>query len=742
MIRRPLAFLLFAVVAACAHDVAPDRGLRDSVERALAERRLPAQTLGIVDNLVRHEAPPPPGTPPLLEALFKDPLLAADAAQLWRRLAPASLGAFLEPPPAEAQDFDALLSRYLRELAEAQRMLREATLPFNETELADALEAGLPEHLLPRVIDKVDAPALRRASDFFLRATARFVRELRAPGMRFPEPREFDSPIGRVVIGGPGPDRYRPGAALIIDPGGDDVYERDATLGGSISVIIDLAGNDRYGGRDVAVRSLSALVDVQGDDRYRMAGPGLGAAVAGASVLVDYAGNDTYEARFFAEGAAVLGVGALLDDSGDDRYSVEAFGQGYAFTGGTGVLWDRAGDDVYTAGGLPDVWQRGGGVAFAQGAAAGYRTPLGGGVGLLRDEAGNDRYTAQMFAQGVGYYYALGLLWDGGGRDVYHAVRYAQGSGVHQAVGVLRDDSGDDRYDLTVGIGQGMGYDIATGLLLDAGGDDTYEAGSYAQGAALANGVGLLIDRLGNNRFSITSADEHAWGHAEWQRGLPTVAALVRDGASASFRRAGAPAAPLPPRVVRSAEDAPTRCPAILPSPESDRTVFLSSLRQVALRLPYSDPDPARYGEVLRRLIDDPAGAIAQVPPADFTLMYALGDTLQCALLAASDAEAGRMWRALDAMLDEPRSPALGIVAYALQRRPAPAATMAKLGSALRSSPRCSLQALAMPSASEREARAALAATCWRLQAAAYERLEALGAARSAERDRLEFLPR
>lgn len=722
--------------------MAKDNELRNAVERALAERRLPVQALRIVDNLVAYEAPPPPGAPPLLDALFKDPLLAADAPELWRELAPASLAAFLDQPPAEAQDFEVLLSRYLRELGEAQHMLREATRPFDEAELARALQEGLPPHLFPAVMDKVDAPALQRASDFFLRATARFVRELRAPGMRFPQPREFDSPIGRVVIGGPGPDRHGAGAALIIDPGGDDVYEREAALGGSVSVIIDLGGNDQYRGEDVAVRSLSALVDVQGDDQYGLSGPGLGAAVAGASALVDYEGNDTYEARFFAEGAAALGVAALLDVSGNDRYVVEAFGQGYGFTGGTGVLWDRAGDDLYTAGGLPDAWKRGGGVAFAQGAAAGDRTPLGGGVGLLRDEAGNDRYEAQMFAQGIGYYYALGLLWDGGGRDVYQAVRYAQGNGVHQAVGVLHDDSGDDRYELGVGVGQGMGLDMAIGLLLDASGDDAYEAGSFAQGAATANGVGLLLDRTGHDRFTVTSADEHEWGHAEWQRGLPSVAALVRDEEPAAFLRAGAPAAPAPPRVVRSAEDAPTRCPDIAPARESDRKAFLSSLHQVALRLPYGDPDPARYGEVLRRLIDDPSGAIAEVPPADFTLMYALGDTLQCALLAASDAEARRMWLDLDAMLDPPSSRALGVIAYALQRRPGPAATMAKLRAALRSSPRCSMHALAMPAASESEAREALASPCWRLQAAAYERLQAIGAARRADRDRLQFLPR
>lgn len=738
MTRRSIALVLALAAADCAHQAAQEEAqLRSSVHRALAERQLPVQTLGIVHNLLAHEAPPPPATPPLLDSLFADPLLASDVPQLWRRLAPAALPAFFEPPPLVAHDFEKLLSRYLAELAEAQRMLREATQPFGEAQLARALEDGLPARLFPVVVRKVDAPALARANDFFLRATARFVRELRAGGLRFPEPRQFDSPIGRVVIGGPGADRHGAGAALVVDPGGDDRYERAAALGGAVSVIVDLAGNDDYGGSDLAVRSFSALVDVQGDDRYRMTGPGLGAAIGGASLLVDYAGNDTYEARFFAQGAAALGVGALIDAAGDDRYTVQAFGQGYGFTGGTGVLWDRAGNDAYTAGGLPDAWKRGGGIAFAQGAASGDRTPLGGGVGLLRDDSGDDRYEAQMFAQGTGYYYALGLLWEGGGSDLYRAVRYAQGIGVHQALGVLRDESGADRYRLAVGVGQGMGLDMATGLLLDAAGDDEYEAGAFAQGAGTGNGVGLLVDRAGDNRFAITTPDEHAWGHAEWQRGLPTVAALVRDNAPSSFRRAGVPAKPPPPRVVRAAEDAPTPCPDIRPARDAERKNFLAALLQVALRLPGGDPDPATYAAVLRRLIDDPAGAAAEVPLGNFTLMHALGDTLQCALLAASDAEAREMSLAFDGMLAEPRNPALGVVAYALQRRPGPAATMEKLHAALRSSPRCSLQALAMRSASESEAHRALASPCWRLQAAAYERLQSLGAAHPQDAERL-----
>jgi hypothetical protein len=739
MTARFVVLLLALGVSGCAHRLAEQGDLRGAVAQALAERQLPPATLGIVGNMLAHEGPPPPDAPRALDALFADPLAASDAASLWRSAVPASLEEFFAAPPERA-DFEASLAAYVQDLQEAQRLLRQAAQPFDEAGAARSFVQGVPTQRVPAMAQRVDATGVRRAADAFAAATARFVRALRAPGMQLPGPGERDSPIGRIVIGSRGNDRHGPGAALIVDPGGDDSYERSAALGGAVSVIVDLAGNDAYGGTDLAVRALSALVDVQGDDRYRMAGPGLGAAAAGVSLLVDYAGNDVYEGRFFAEGAALLGVGALIDAAGDDRYTVEAFGQGYAFTGGVGVLWDRAGNDAYAAGGLPDAWQRGGGITFAQGAAAGYRTPLGGGIGILRDEAGDDRYEAQMFAQGSAYYYSLALLWDGGGRDAYRAVRYAQGNGVHQAVGVLRDESGDDRYALALGVGQGMGLDMAAGLLVDAAGDDAYEAGWVAQGAATGNGVGLLVDRAGANRFAMTTPDTHGWGNAEWDRRLPSVAALVRDGSRATFLRAGKPAAPLPPGIVRAAEDGPTRCPSLPPAAGPAEGDFIAALYRVALRLPYGDPDPHSYGEVLRRLIDDPGGAMARVPPAEFTLMHALGDTLQCALLAASDAQAGRMVQALDAMLGRPPTPFLAVIAFALQRRPGPAATMEKLRAELRASPSCSLQTLAMASAPQAEAREALSSSCWRLQAAAYERLQALGAARPQDASRLPFL--
>jgi hypothetical protein len=544
----------------------------------------------------------------------------------------------------------------------------------------------MPLEPLVALEQRIDDARLARARSLFLEATARFVRSLRTPGMRFPPPQQFQSAIGLVIVGSPGADRHPADAALIIDPGGDDVYARAPAMGGAISVVVDLGGDDRYEGSDVAVHALAALVDIAGDDTYITTGAGLGAAIAGVSVLADLDGDDTYESGVFAQGAGVFGTGALLDRRGHDRYRLRAFGQGYGGTGGLGLLWDQAGDDSYHADGLPDPYKRGGGLSFAQGAASGVRDALGGGFGILRDDAGNDRYRIELFGQGTGYYFALGMLWDQAGDDEYSAVRYAQGNGVHQAVGVLRDESGNDRYALGVGVGQGMGLDAAVGVLYDGAGDDHYRANALAQASGTANGFGLLVDETGANIFEM-SDHPLAWGHAQWFRSLPTVGVLLYDPARASFLRSGRPSAPPPARVEYEIEP-PLDCAAQPPA-------------------------------LIERLVDDPVAATTEH-----------GDLLPCLLVAANAEQAARFYSAFDTALQAPEAPFLRPIAMALRERTAPPELIERLRARLASHPRCAARALWLSTwASAEEAQAALGNACWRAQAAARERLKALGVA-------------
>ena len=631
--------LLFAVPAVAGE-------LENRVNEHLKERGHGPDALGLVGNVVRHEVQAPPGVPALVGELLAQPLAAADAAALFARSVPQVLHRIgLEQ--GDERSFEGALARYVAALADEER---------------------------------------------FLEATADFVRALRSPALEWPAPRRFASPIGRVVIGGPGADRHGPDAALIIDPGGDDVYERAPPPPGAVSVIVDLAGDDRYGGSDIANGARSALIDLAGNDRYVMQGAGLGAAIEGTALLLDLQGDDYYEAASFGQGAAERGLGALIDRGGNDRYVLQARGQGYGAAGGMGLLWDAAGDDDYLSRGVPDAWGREGGQSFSQGAAEGLRSTHAGGIGLLRDDAGNDRYDAQMFAQGSGYYFGLGLLWDGAGNDRFRAVRYGQGGGVHQAIGVLRDDQGDDDYTLTAGVGQGAGHDMAIGLLIDAAGDDRYAAQYIAQGTALENGLGVLADLAGSGRWQL-GADARAWGKAQGARGLPSFGVLVHDPASATFVR---PELPAPPPV--SAE--PARC-----------------------------PEPAAQGELARRLLEDPHTTLTQVKAEDFNARWMLGNVLPCATATASEADAARLWAAFERVVTaDPNTPLADAIAHALRRRPPPPAIQQRLLDALDAHHSCGVRALALwawPSAAR--ARRALGSTCWREQAVALQVLPGLG---------------
>jgi hypothetical protein len=620
--------------------------LEERVHAALEARGWGPDALLIPHNLIRHEGMAPRAEPPLVRELLAQVLAAADARAIFERNVP---NAFNVAPPA-AGEFEALLARYLADLEEPHA---------------------------------------------FLEATARFANGLRAPGLKLPPPQRRQTPIGAVLIGSRDADRHGPDAALIVDPGGDDVYERAPRGRGAISVIVDLAGNDRYTGSDLVHEGRSALIDAAGNDRYDMR-EGLGAARGGVSLLLDLEGND--------------------------EYRVQARGQGFAAEGGLGVLWDRAGDDVYVAGGLADVWGREAGVSYAQGAARGERDSVAGGVGMLRDDSGDDRYEAQMFAQGMGYYFGVGLLWDRGGNDRYQAVRYAQGAGVHQAVGVLRDEGGNDAYALSAGTGQGLGHDMAVGVLVDLVGDDRYDGQYLSQGNATANGVGVLADLSGGGVFSAAAARPEAPA----MRGLPSIGLLLHGAPLTTLVRAAA-LRDLP------AESAPV-CPQLTPARHPADTPLAELLLALAPGIEARKPDPARYALALRRLIDDPEPALRQVPPTSFVPMWALGAVLPCALAAATPAQADAMRAAFDRMLGaDPTTRYARVIGDALRTRPATGALQQRLVAALYAHPSCGVRSLALEAWPRAErARAALASTCWREQSAALEALRRLDGARPA----------
>jgi hypothetical protein len=634
-----------ALAAGCASVPPPGERLPTEVGAFLERRGLGPDALRVIGNLMRNGPPPPRAAPALVVDLLARPLDALDSTEIFRRTVPAVLDAVARP--TEPRQFDALLDAYLDELAQAHRLLGIASKPFDEELVLRQLTHGLPP-ALAAVADAVDVDALGRANTAFIDATARFARHL---------PNARAIPEGRVI--------ETATATIRIGTRGNDVHQLSPARGGRIVVTLDPGGDDEYRGSDLALNGFSAIIDLSGNDRYAMDGAGLGAAIAGAALLIDFAGDDSYEAKFFAQGAAAFGIGVLLDLGGDDRYRVEAWGQGFGLGDGVGLLWDRSGNDGYAAGGVPDPYERAGGLSGAQGAGFGLRGRVGGGFGILRDDGGDDTYQAQMFAQGLGYYYGFGLLWDRGGNDRYRALQYAQGNGVHQAIGVLREESGNDRYELAALYGQGMGLDVAFGALVDGAGNDEYRAHDVAQGTGTANGFGLLADHHGADRFA-TAHGIHKWGYAEWMRGLPTVGILLH-AAGAQFTHAGQPTAPLQKPIAVQAPEA-----MVCPSPDPGEAL-LCRLREA--------PDLDAMWRELRGKVDTPlagwvAIALAQRPPpaAQAEEIAALLDRRESCNVRAL---ALRAWPALPAAQSAVRSScyrlqAAGAAAFARLGRPVP----------------------------------------------------------------------
>jgi hypothetical protein len=381
---------------------------------------------------------------------------------------------------------------------------------------------GLPEadaDSLIVVAGKLDLGVMAGAAARLLKAGERFAAGAKDLPMRVWPPAgeeaAFDTPAGRVVVGGTGENAFGQSAALIVDPAGDDQYGADAHGGSgrpAVSLVIDLAGADEYvGAQGGGLFGVCLLLDLAGDDAY--AG-GQGVGVAGVGIVEDRAGDDVYRTDLGGQGFGLFGIGILCDLEGGDRYKGDLLAQGAAGPGGCGVLCDGAGDDRYEAGGrYADFREEGVHLSMAQGFSGGIRPLASGGMGVLYDEGGDDTYEAEYFAQGSSFWGGAGVLIDRAGRDRYEARRYAQGSGSHLAVGVLLDEAGDDRYSLW-GVGQGCGHDLSVGALIDRQGDDEYLAEWLAQGAGKANGVGMLDEREGDDLYSAGRDDTQGYGSA------------------------------------------------------------------------------------------------------------------------------------------------------------------------------------------------------------------------------------
>jgi len=175
------------------------------------------------------------------------------------------------------------------------------------------------------------------------------------------------------------------GIGVILDGGGDDVYEYDYISHGGgywlgLGFARDFGGNDRrYGGTQSAYNR-----GPRGEPMFQRFSNGFGCHYA-MGFCFDDGGDDTYGGTIMGLGFGWdAAVGVLCDFGGKDRYEATGGGtQGNGAQASLGILFDYGGDDVY----LGD-WQ-------------GYASPTityhprqqcGGNFSFLIDYGGNDSY--------------------------------------------------------------------------------------------------------------------------------------------------------------------------------------------------------------------------------------------------------------------------------------------------------------------------------------------------------------
>ncbi|MFH1864366.1 MAG: hypothetical protein ABIK85_00655 [Candidatus Eisenbacteria bacterium] len=427
------------------------------------------------------------------------------------------------------------------EEALADELLRIAALvDYDRLATAGALLARAVDLAIPLVVDDpMGLPRARTES-----ALERTESSLLAYGDVL---NVMETDVGTVIIGGPGRTTYRGGAALIIDTGGDDLYEGDVAAAMRdlpIAVVIDLSGDDIYRGEPHSLGAgfmgVGILADLDGDDAYAAGNFSLGSGLFGVGVLLDERGNDSYSGDTCTEGAGAFGIGIQRDAGGNDIYHAALFSQAFGFVRGAGLLHDVAGNDVYFAGGkyTDEIRYFDHYTSLSQGFGFGWRPDASGGIGILVDEAGNDTYVTDIFGQGSSYWFAVGGLVDYRGNDHYVSYQYAQGAGTHITVAALIDCEGDDNY-VSKGVSQGCGHDLAIGLLHDLSGDDNYTCHDLSQAAGNANGIGILMDDSGDDAYSVRDpGNTHGYGNL--RRDYGSIGVFLDCSGSDSYSGRGA----------------------------------------------------------------------------------------------------------------------------------------------------------------------------------------------------------
>jgi hypothetical protein len=174
------------------------------------------------------------------------------------------------------------------------------------------------------------------------------------------------------------------GIGVILDGGGDDVYEFDYLSHGGgywcgLGFARDFGGNDQR-----LITRLAYNGGQRTEPSYQRFGCGWGCHYA-MGFLFDDSGNDVYEGTIMGTGMAWdCSLGALCDFGGNDQYKATGGTvQGEGAQMGFGILFDYNGDDVY----------EGYGQAYANNGISYHHLPeCGGNFSFVVDYGGKDQY--------------------------------------------------------------------------------------------------------------------------------------------------------------------------------------------------------------------------------------------------------------------------------------------------------------------------------------------------------------
>lgn len=498
----------------------------DANPAAIAERAL-------YEGLARNFGSPPPSATDPIPGLDQVPAgLRGPVARLVRALRASDAlvrTALQDVPPKEQRELIEALPRWAVEQPNVKFDFVRQPMPSPER-LSELLEKIRPLQvhragwLLSQEVEAT-LPALREAKDEvqgFLRLT-----------------------VDRMVIeiAGRGADVHKSSdARLVIDLGGDDLYQGRAGAGiGYSAVLIDLGGDDRSTARDASLGSgllgVGIARFVGGNDRFTTGSLSLGSGLAGVGIFVKEGGSDAYSSPTLSQGFGIAGLGLMIDTDGADTYDLSLFGQGAGRWFGMGWLVDQKGRDIYRAGGLAlnsPLFETAH-YSFAQGFGMGYREDTGGrsgGIGLLTDLDGDDSYLGETYQQASSYWLALGSLYDAKGNDSYNGYHYCQSSAMHLTGAYLFDLAGDDSYAVKVGAAHAIGHDYGTAFFLDRSGNDLYASRDSNPSIGTANGSALFLDAAGIDRYNGPS------GAGNPARGTGSLGVFV-DLAGADLYRVG-----------------------------------------------------------------------------------------------------------------------------------------------------------------------------------------------------------